>query len=108
MTFQSQIPPHWCYSVTKWSDSGIVEVQKITKGNEKCIFETPYNEMKGVQGVKESNFDAKNASQFSDLLMVRTEGVQGLLCRSWNIAVDPNKSTRAWVQFCLLFSSKRA
>ena len=45
------------------------------KEHEKCIFETPYNEMKGVQGVKESNFDAKNASQFSDLLMVRTEGV---------------------------------
>ena len=45
---------------------------------------------------------------WTDRSMVRSEGVQDLLCRSWKIAVDTNKSTQASVQLCLLFSSKRA
>ena len=40
----------------------------------KNIFETPYNEMRCVLSIKESNFNGKNRSKFSHLLKVRTEG----------------------------------
>ena len=42
------------------------------KGHEKCIFETPYNEIKCVLSVKESNFNEKNQN-FEHLLTVRAE-----------------------------------
>ena len=38
---------------------------KSYKGHDKCIFETPNNEMKWVLGIKESYLIAKIASKFS-------------------------------------------
>ena len=38
---------------TKWSESGIAEA---LKRHEKCIFETPHNEIKCVLSTKELNF----------------------------------------------------
>ena len=35
------------------------------KGHEKCIFETPYNEIKCVLSVKESNFNEKKIKIFT-------------------------------------------
>ena len=35
------------------------------KGSKKCIFETPYNEIKCVLSVKESNFNEKNIKIFT-------------------------------------------
>ena len=35
------------------------------KGHEKCIFETPYNEIKCVLSVKESKFNAKKIKIFT-------------------------------------------
>ena len=40
------------------------------KGHEKCIFETPYNEIKCVLSVKESNFNEKKIKIFT---VVRAE-----------------------------------
>ena len=47
-------------------------------GHEKCIFETPHNEIKCVLGITESKFIGKNRSKFSHLLAVRAEGVEPL------------------------------
>ena len=35
------------------------------KGHEKCIFETPHNEIKYVSSVKESNFNEKKIKFFT-------------------------------------------
>ena len=41
-----------CCSVSKWSDSAIAEA-KWAIGHEKCIFETPHNEIKCVLSIKD-------------------------------------------------------
>ena len=42
--------------------------------HEKCIFETPQDEIKCVLSIKESNFNENNGSTFLHLLTVRTKG----------------------------------
>ena len=54
--------------------NSINSVIQRCKGHEKCIFETPHNEIEYVLSIKESNFNAKNRSKLSHLLMVWAEG----------------------------------
>ena len=50
------------------------------KGNEKCIFETLYNEIKCVLSVKESNLNKKKDQNFHICLR---SGPTGLTCKHW-------------------------
>ena len=50
------------------------ELQDILQGHEKCIFETPHNDIKCVLSIIESYSIEKNGSKFSHLLTVRAKG----------------------------------
>ena len=48
-------------------------LQDMLQGHEKCIFETPDNEIKCVLGIKESNFNGKMGQHFHICLRSRAE-----------------------------------
>ena len=50
----------------------------LLHGHEKCIFETPHNEIKCVLGIKESNFNGNWVKIFTVRLTVRGGGANQL------------------------------
>ena len=84
---ESPSPPYCYFSVRKLS--GV----QWSKKHEKCIFESPHNDMKDVLSIRESNFNDTNGSKFSHLITVGAEGSD---------TPPPFRSTQGWTTCCSL------
>ena len=56
------------------SFNGRIAVREAQRARKKNISDTPHNDVKCVLSIKESNFNGKNGSKFSNLITVRAEG----------------------------------
>ena len=61
----SRIPNSSLLFAAALSQNGRIAVKWRHKGHEKCIFETPHNEIKCVFNIKESNFNGKKVNIFT-------------------------------------------